>query len=121
MPSLTVDQLIAEIRVRSQKSPLELAKPDGLIFDRFNGHPIVDDDDDSETGMWGVVNQAMDYAYGLDVPREVFKDNLKGGQYGLECVFTYLSRARKHTTWHSDHESLLSIKLNKMIDGLIGE
>ncbi|KAH9823099.1 hypothetical protein DFH28DRAFT_922027 [Melampsora americana] len=119
MDILTIDQHIPKILVCSQNSPLELAKHDGPIFDRFDSHPIVDTDDSSETGMWGVLIKAMGYAYGPDVLPEVIKHNLKGEIYELECVFTYLSRAHKHTTWNLDHNSLLMLKLNKIIDGLM--
>jgi hypothetical protein len=119
MPPLTFDQLIAKIRTLSKNSPLELANSNSLIFDRFRGNPVVDED--SEMGMWGVVNKAMDYAYGSDILPDKLKNRLEGGKYGLECVITYLIKARKHSTWHDFHDSLLLIKLERMIDGLISQ
>lgn len=55
--------MISKICALSETLPLELAKSDGLIAVRFGWHPVVQED--SGTGMWGVVNTAMIYAYGL--------------------------------------------------------
>lgn len=41
------------------------------------------------------MNSAMEYAYGLNILPEEFKNCLKGGKYGLECAFAYLIRAQK--------------------------
>ncbi|KAH9821685.1 hypothetical protein DFH28DRAFT_883027, partial [Melampsora americana] len=119
MSPLTVDELLTKIHYLSVTSSLELAKDDSLIFGRFCCHPVVPEN--SGEGMWGVVNKAMDYAYGLDVSPEDVINNLKGGKYGLECVFTYLDKARKHSTWQDAHDGLLSIKLERMIDGFRSE
>lgn len=116
MSTVSVDQLIAQALTLAQTSPLGLAVRHGPIFNWFSCHPIVSNLD---TGMWGEVNNQMDITYGADVPEKEFQENLKGGKYGLECVLTCLSRAHKHTTWQPGHDGLLSIKLQRIIDGLI--
>ncbi|KAH9813132.1 hypothetical protein DFH28DRAFT_856713, partial [Melampsora americana] len=110
MPTLSVDQLIAKVLSLSQTSPLGSSAPGNKIFESFSCFPIVSLETD-EDGMWAEVNLKMDAAYGSDVSPEQFKENSKGGKYGLECVLLYLNKAREHPTWTSDHDSLLSIKL----------
>ncbi|KAH9810591.1 hypothetical protein DFH28DRAFT_932701 [Melampsora americana] len=61
----------------------------------------------------------MDVASAKDVPEADFKEHLKGGKYGLECVLNYISIACKHKTWNTIYDDLLAIKLEKIANGLI--
>lgn len=118
MSTSSVDQLLARILSLSQTSPLGLAERHGYIFTAFSCVPIISPNE-QEMGMWGKVNKSMDGAYGSDVPEADFKERLKSGKYGLECLLGYINKCRKHHTWKPAHDSLISIKLDRIINGLI--